>query len=243
MKDFTVEVRKLTDEELMREACETTFLGTSHQTLQSIYRSEHSPARTQLFWIKLKNIPLFVSTHLIRHHVGSQPFQLTCRDDREGGNPGLIAKVTDIQDMLAGLVYNNSRPVSDFLPVISAIQDKLEWLKENSDRYTPVNLSILVNAQSLIDMAKLRFCNQASKETRIVFEAIWVKIKETDPALAKFMVPKCIYRGGICGEPKCCGYNRSKDFEIELREYLNDMGGLKKCSSIVFSDILIPNNQ
>lgn len=93
MKDFTVSVRKLTDLELLQEACATTFLGTSHATLISLYKSEHSPVRTQLFWISLKNIPLFISTHLIRHHVGSVPFQLTCRDDRNGGNPNLIDKI------------------------------------------------------------------------------------------------------------------------------------------------------
>lgn len=53
MKDFTVSVKKLTDEELMREACETTFLGESHISLNSIYKSEHSPVRTQLFWVNL----------------------------------------------------------------------------------------------------------------------------------------------------------------------------------------------
>ena len=84
-KDYTVTIRKLTDVDLMREACESTFLGKSGQSLLSIYKSEHSPARTQLFWLKIKNVKLYISTHLLRHHVGSQPFALTMRDDRHGG--------------------------------------------------------------------------------------------------------------------------------------------------------------
>ena len=38
-----VTVRKYTDEALMRRACEMTFNGKSHQSLLSIYKSEHSP--------------------------------------------------------------------------------------------------------------------------------------------------------------------------------------------------------
>lgn len=77
-----VTVRKYTDEALMRRACEMTFNGKSHQSLLSIYKSEHSPVRTQLFWIEFVDVPLFVATHFIRHHVGVVPFELSRRDDR-----------------------------------------------------------------------------------------------------------------------------------------------------------------
>lgn len=50
-QNFTVSVRKLTDKELMQRACEMTFLGTSKQSLLSMYKAEHSPTRTQVFWI------------------------------------------------------------------------------------------------------------------------------------------------------------------------------------------------
>lgn len=224
MKDFIVSVRKLTDEALMREACEMTFLGESHQSLLSIYKSEHSPVRTQIFWITLKNIPLYISTHLIRHHVGSIPFQLTCRNDRPGGDPGLPAKVDAIKAQLTELLSHFHKG-----GVYTAVQheewtricDELDWLKDNSDRKTPVNLGICVNAQSLIDMAKLRLCSQASEGTRIVFRAVKEKISEVDPDLAQMMVPKCIYRGSICGEPRCCGFNGTPKFREELKQYLS----------------------
>lgn len=210
MKDFSISVRKLTDEELMKDACEMTFSGKSRQNLLSIYKSEHSPARTQLFWIKAENIPLFVSTHLLRHHVGSVPFQLTCRDDRTGGNPGLIAKVDSIIERLKS---NTGEAMT------ASVIAELKWLQENSDRYTPVNLGLLVNAQSLIDMAKLRLCGQAHKETIHVFSAIKQAIQKIDPDLASMMVRKCVYRGGICGETRCCGFNNSSNFIEEMNEY------------------------
>lgn len=213
MRDFQVSVKKLTDQDLMREACEMTFLGKSGQSLMNMYKSEHSPARTQLFWITTKNIPLFIATHLLRHHVGSVPFQLTCRDDRAGGNPGLITKIDDI--------INDLKQVNSNKDVLPEIIDKLEWLQGNSDRYTPVNLGLLVNAQSLIDMAKLRLCTGcAHMETVKVFRAIKDAVKSVDSDLASMMVRKCVYRNGLCGESKCCGFNSSLSFQDELSEYV-----------------------
>lgn len=209
MKPFTVSVKKLTDEELMREACETTFIGTSKQTLLSIYRSEHSPARTQMFWIKFVGIPLASSTHIIRHHVGSQPYQLTCRDDRNGGNPKVPERIKGIVAMINAGDYEK------------AIEE-LEWLSDNSDRMTPVNLSILVNAQGLLDMAKLRLCNTAHPDTVAIFKAMDAEIRKVDPDLANLMVRKCVYRGGICCEPRCCGFNSTDKFKQELKEYLGN---------------------
>lgn len=232
MKDFIVSVRKLTDLELLQEACATTFLGTSHATLISLYKSEHSPVRTQLFWISLKNIPLYISTHLIRHHVGSIPFQLTCRDDRSGGNPGLPSKVDSIVQRLSGLIdtwHKGGVFISKHQHEIDSIYEELEWLKNNADRETPVNLSLCINAQSLIDMAKLRLCTGcASPGTVAVFQAIKDEISKIDPDLASVMVRKCVYRGGICGEQRCCGFNGTQKFSEELSQYLSKFNQKQK---------------
>ena len=219
MQGFTVSVRKLTDEDLMHEACESTFIGTSKCSLETIYKSEHSPARTQLFWITIKNVKLFVSTHLIRHHVGSIPFQLSCRTDRRGGNPAMVPRCEAIKDKLkqANSVVDSDPEYAKSL-VGSSIEE-VEWLEKNADRNTPVNLSLLVNAQSLIDMAKLRLCMQASIETREIFQAIKKEITKIDPSLGAMMVRKCVYRCGLCGEPRCCGFNNSPKFIAEMKDY------------------------
>lgn len=217
-------VRKLTDIELLQEACATTFCGTSHATLASLYKSEHSPVRTQLFWISLKSIPLYVSTHLLRHHVGSVPFQLTCRDDRNGGNPGLPDKIDSIVERLRCLVntwHKGGAFIGSHQHETDAICEELEWLKGNADRETPVNLGLCINAQSLIDMSKLRLCTGcASPGTVTVFQAIKDEISKIDPDLASAMVRKCVYRGGLCGEPRCCGFNGTQKFREELSRYL-----------------------
>lgn len=220
MEKFSISVRKLTDADLMREACEMTFDGVSKQSLMSIYKSEHSPVRTQLFWVTLQRIPLFVATHLIRHHVGSVPFQLTCREDRKGGNVGFKERMADISSRLGNLKDTD----------ISDVQEEIDWLATHADRYTPVNLGLLVNAQSLIDMAKMRLCLQAHKETIRVFKALKEVVRTVDEDLARMMVVKCVYRGGICGEPRCCGWNKTKAFQKELSNYL-------EC----FTDEQVPN--
>ena len=139
-QNFTVSVRKLTDKELMQRACEMTFLGTSKQSLLSMYKAEHSPTRTQVFWIECKNIPLFIATHLLRHHVGSVPFQLTCRDDRKGGNPSLIQKLEEIKSKLNNIVNEVQEGRSDNAEFdISEIQDEHTYLQGNTNQKTTVN--------------------------------------------------------------------------------------------------------
>ena len=54
--------------------------------LRKIYQSEHSPIRTQLFWIEMINIPTFVSVHLVRHKIGVEHFVMSNRDDLGGKN-------------------------------------------------------------------------------------------------------------------------------------------------------------
>ncbi|MBB1125499.1 hypothetical protein [Thiospirillum jenense] len=74
---------KLTDEVLMRTACDFTRdpnAEPSKMTLDRMYQCEHSPMRTQLFWIEMHQIPTFVSVHLVRHNVGVTHFVQSKRD-------------------------------------------------------------------------------------------------------------------------------------------------------------------
>jgi len=82
-----VTVKKLTGIELARRAVESTVRGemTAKATLGQIYCWEHSPARTQMFWIEMVDIPTFVSVHLVRHSAtGQQHFVQSNREDRGG---------------------------------------------------------------------------------------------------------------------------------------------------------------
>lgn len=73
------------------------------------------------------------------------------------------------------------------------------------DRWTPTNHGILCNAQALINIARKRLCYTSHWATRKVMWDIHRQVELVDPALAKRLVPECIYRGGICHEDKMCG--------------------------------------
>ena len=82
-----IRIEKLVDERIMRRACDMTRkpgMVPSTMTLEKIYRCEHSPARTQTFWIELRNIFTFVSVHIVRHKHGVEHFVESNRKDRGG---------------------------------------------------------------------------------------------------------------------------------------------------------------
>ncbi|MCM1141195.1 MAG: FAD-dependent thymidylate synthase [Muribaculum sp.] len=201
-----IKVSKKTDISLMREACEMTFIGKSKMTLGKMTMCEHSPLRTQTYWVQLYEIPLFASTQLLRHHVGSQPFQLSCRPDRKGGNVHFKARI----DRIINLVRDGG---------IEEAISELMWLQDNADRYTKVNLGLCLNAQALINMAKDRLCSDASTETREIFKGIKAEIAKIEPELVPYLVRKCVYRGGICNSLCPCGYNKSAAGKAEIEEY------------------------
>lgn len=82
-----IKIEKQTDEKILRRACDMTRkpgMVPSQMTLEKIYQCEHSPARTQKFWIELNGIETFVSVHLVRHKFGVEHFVESNRDDRGG---------------------------------------------------------------------------------------------------------------------------------------------------------------
>ncbi len=88
----------------------------------------------------------------------------------------------------------------------------------SENRYTIVNHRFICNAEALLNMARRRLCFQASFETRETMLAIKKAIMDIDPDLAYYMQPNCVYRGGICPEPKPCGNYIIERYEPEERE-------------------------
>lgn len=74
------------------------------------------------------------------------------------------------------------------------------------------------NAQSLINISKVRLCSCASKETREAWINVINELRKIDPILADKCVPSCIYRG-FCPEIKSCGYYKTEEFKKRLKEY------------------------
>ena len=67
--------------------------------------------------------------------------------------------------------------------------------------------ALSVNAQWLINTSHWRLCNRPWNDTQEAMVLIRDAVAEVDSALARVMVPNCVFQGG-CPEPRPCGYYR-----------------------------------
>lgn len=93
-----VTAEKLTNERQLRRACEMTLRPgqTSNVSLFNMYRCEHSPIRTQRFWVEFSDIETFVSVHLVRHKHGVEHFVQSNRSDRGGAGDAVVTRETPV---------------------------------------------------------------------------------------------------------------------------------------------------
>ena len=207
-----VSVTKLTDVELLQEANASTTGHDSIMTLERAYRYGHSPIRTQQFWIVCKDIPLFVASQLVRSHVGVQFYQRSKRTDR--GGVDFTERCKRIADRLNEIGINGGYYDKR---IATSVREEILELPNEFDRYAPTDISFIINAEALMNMAHKRLCSKASLETRKLMAMIKHEIEVVDPALAKHLVPMCVYRGGICSEPKSCGYTKQVKLNNDKR--------------------------
>lgn len=128
--------------------------------------------------------------------------------------------------------YDIPRYVSDHLvrhvhaqPFVSTGRsDVLESnLPREEQRMTDLyNMRLLVNAQEIINISKVRCCLKAEKETRTIWSEVIKKLAIEEPILANACIPSCVYRG-FCPEIKSCGYVTSKNFETIHRMYIENL--------------------
>lgn len=80
-----ISVTKLTDKSLVDLACSYTVdHEVNVKNMTKMYRSEHSPIRTQMFAVEMKGIPTYVSVHMVRHKFGVEHYVKSNRTDRGG---------------------------------------------------------------------------------------------------------------------------------------------------------------
>lgn len=202
-----ISVEKITGLNLLQRANRFTTGRESKMTLAKAYKHGHTPIRTQLFWVEATDIPLYVASQLVRSHVGVQFFQLSKRTDRGGKD---FREVCESLSETARTIFEYGQPMAD------ALAFDIWQLAQHFDRYTPTDLAFIINAEALINMAHKRLCAKASKDTRQLMLLLRQEIKNVDPELFEHLVPICTYRGGICTEPKSCGYAESSWVHCEF---------------------------
>lgn len=83
-------VKKLIDWPEVLEAARITanktpsFSYPSEEFIKRMILAEHSPLRMVMYSFYWTEIKSWIATHLLRHHVGTQPFVGTQREDRTG---------------------------------------------------------------------------------------------------------------------------------------------------------------
>lgn len=227
--DYNVKFKKLTNCDLLHKCAGYTTGKESSMSLATAYKNHHSIIRSQIFVVELTDIPLFVASQLVRSHVGVQFYQRSKRTDRGGED---FRQTCDLYSAIINAQTNNIENALDdeeFDVEETAIEPALHNLRATAnglanlpnefDRYAPTDLCFIINADALINMAHKRLCMKASKETREIMSSIVEAIQPIDPDLAKHLVPMCIYRGGLCGEPRSCQYPRTLDGYIALENY------------------------
>lgn len=213
-----ISVEKLTSVDLLRRANSFTTGHESHMDLAKAYRYEHSPIRTQMFWIEMRDIPLFCASQFVRSHVGVQWYQRSRRTDRGGADFREICNdvVEDLGNIYTAIDEGKEYEPLDILGNARAIAE----MPDEFDRYAPTDLACLINAEAIINMSHKRLCAKASKETREIWEQVLSEgIANVDPDLYQFCVMPCVHKG-FCSEPKSCGWCGGKMYGRQREKYL-----------------------
>lgn len=107
--NLEITLTEVTDDSHMINTARTTVgkeglakTEASEEFKASMYLAEHSPIRTKLFSVVIKNVPSWLATHFVRHKIGVEPFVSTQRDDR---NPEVINRDGRPQGALVTLQY------------------------------------------------------------------------------------------------------------------------------------------
>lgn len=202
-----VTVTKITDESLLRKSNRYSSNKESTMTLATAYKNGHTNIRTQLFVVELEDIPLYVASQLVRQTQGVNWFQRSKRTDRGGKDFKEECRALSLQ------IWKDRGNVEELHMLLYDLENFFPY---NFDRCAPTSLMGILNAEALMNMGHKRLCYKASSGTGLVVASIRDEVRAVDPDLAKHMVPQCIYRGGICPEPKGCGWNEN---EVALNHY------------------------
>jgi hypothetical protein len=109
------------------------------------------------------------------------------------------------------------------LPVVSTSRPDIDGnMKSRNEQKKdePVNMRLMLDAQEIIAISKVRLCHRAETETRKVWNEVIKELSEIEPELASVCVPSCIYRN-MCPEIKCCGYIKTSNYSLEKEKYYN----------------------
>lgn len=93
------------------------------------------------------------------------------------------------------------------VPFISSLRnDRQEKMDGDAARRdTPVDMIFYCSAEELMTFANKRLCGRAAKKTQEVARMMCAAAIEAMPEIRDYLVPMCVYHGGVCHEIESCG--------------------------------------
>lgn len=95
-----IEVEQITGAKYAREACSFTSAKESNIRMETLAQCEHSPLRTQMFMVRMFDIPTFVSVHLVRHKIGVEHYVKSNRTDHHTHADEEITRLTPVNHLM-----------------------------------------------------------------------------------------------------------------------------------------------
>lgn len=161
-----------------------------------------------------------------KEDLGKEPSETFMKNIYFSEHSPIYAKtfLIEIRGIKSWIATHFVRHHEGYTPYVSTQRDDRhisEIPRDEAPQGALVNMDIVLNAQSFINVSKKRLCNMAHKETKAVWEEVLEKLKDIDYELYRCCVPNCVYRNGICPEGKhCCGFNKTDKFKEEIVKYL-----------------------
>lgn len=81
-----------------------------------------------------------------------------------------------------------------------------------------VDIQLSINAQSVINISRVRLCAKAELATQKVWKGVIEGIKKIEPQLFGACVKNCVYRG-TCPEMDSCNFFKSSAFKTARKKY------------------------
>lgn len=94
--------------------------------------------------------------------------------------------------------------------------------REEQRKTDLVNMRLMLDAQEIIAISRVRLCTRAEKTTRSIWNKVVAKLATIEPILAGACVPNCIYRG-ICPEFNSCKFHTTVDYSVLYNQYMNNL--------------------
>lgn len=97
--------------------------------------------------------------------------------------------------------------------------DRKNLNRDELPQTAPVSCCVIMNAQSILNVSRVRLCSLADKETLKAWQAFITELFEVEPLLAKLCQPNCIYRGRCPEGQNSCNFTNTTTYEKKLKFY------------------------